>query len=156
MQAKGTRANGGKLFAILFGLPLLLIVPVALVGSSVLHAGSIECHVMDKTGHSTSLGVTVPAALVPVALHLAPEVVIDDVRCEMGPEARQGIEIARAALRELGRAPDGVLVEVRSSDEIVFIEKKDGAFHILVDTPQENVRVSVPIRTASSVLDAII
>ncbi len=149
------RDNGKRLFAILFGLPILLAAPIVLVGNSIYRAGTIELAVQEKSECGTSVEVKVPGALIPVAMHCLPEVTIDGVREEMGPEAREAIGMAREALRSIGRSPDGVYVDVRTRDEIVLIEKRDGKIRILVDTPDEAVKVSVPLGVASSVLAAI-
>jgi hypothetical protein len=149
------KRNDRVLFALLFGIPLLLVVPVALIGSSLsFEPGRIEVQVLDKHGGG-SVGVNAPALLVPLAMHLAPDVVIDDMRCELGEEGEQALAIARAAVRELARCPDGILVDVRTRDEVIFVEKKGRAFLVHVDTPGETVHATIPLSAIGSVLDAI-
>jgi len=121
----------------------------------VYHAGIIEVEVREKGENGSSLSVSIPGAIVPVAMHFIPECTIDDVRCEIGGEARVAIDIAREALRSISHAPDGVYVDIRTVDEIVRIEKEGAVFRVFVDTPDELVRLSVPIGVASSVLAAI-
>lgn len=150
------KKNGsGRLFAILFGIPLVLVVPVAMLGAGVYRAGTIDVSVVEKGEGGASIGLTVPGAILPVAMRFIPECTIDDVRCEIGPEGRAGIEIARAAIKSLRSAPDGVYVDVRTRDEIVRVEKQGNSFHVYVDTPDECVRASIPTRVASQVLAAI-
>ncbi|MBZ0266927.1 hypothetical protein K8I85_02125 [bacterium] len=149
------KSGSARLFAILFGLPLVLVVPVALLGASVFQAGTIDLEVLEKGEDGMSLGVTVPGALVPVAMRFIPECTIDDVRCEIGAEGRAAIRMAEAALQSLRGAPDGVYVDVRTQDEIVRVEKKGNRFHLYVDTPDECIRASVPSRVASQVLAAL-
>lgn len=149
------KASSRKLFGILFGLPLLLVTSVALFGASIYRSGVVAVEVLEKGDNGSSVEVKIPGALIPVAMHFIPECTIDDVRCEIGPEARAALDIARAALRSIGRAPDGVYVQVLSRDEIVRVEKKGGELRVFVDSPDEVVRVSIPIRVAGSVLDAI-
>lgn len=144
-----------SLWLILFGVPLLLIVPVVLIGSSMWNSGMIHVQVHEKCGGGTSFGAHVPAAIVPVALQFAPDEVWDEIRSELGSEAPQAVPILRAALRELSRCPDGVLVDVQSRDEIVSIEKKRGAIEIYVDTPDEVVRISVPLGSVGTVLSRL-
>ena len=139
------------LWLILFGVPLLLVTPVVLIGSSLRTSGMIRVQVHEKN-EGCSFRMNVPAAIVPVALSIAPNEIWAEIHHEMGRDGRRALPIARAALRELSNCPDGVLVDVRSRDEIVTIEKRNGTVQILVDTPDEVVRVSVPLKTVGSVL----
>jgi hypothetical protein len=149
------RRKPRTLFVILFGLPLLLITPLVLVGSSVYHSGTIEVRVVDKTGEGCCVGAHVPAVVVPLALRLAPGHVLDEIRGELDEEAIMGLEIARAVLEELSRAPDGVLIDVRTRTELVAIEKRDGKLRVYVDTPDEVVQASIPLGTLKEVVRAI-
>jgi len=149
------KTGSKKLFAILFGIPILLVAPMALLGASVVRNGVVNVEVLEKGEHGTSVEVKIPGAVVPVAMHFLPECVVNDVRCEMDEEARAALAVARGALRALGRSPDGVYVDVRSRDEIVRVEKSGNDLRVYVDTPDEVIRVSIPIRVAGSVLAAI-
>lgn len=143
------------LWAILFGIPALIVIPLALAGSKVITAGSIDIDVIEKTGAGSSVGIHVPAAVVPVAVHLMPQVTVDDIRMEMGPEALEALRIADAVMGELARVPDGVFVDVMDRTDIVRIEKRAGKLHIYVDSPTETVRVEVPIRAVRQTLAAL-
>jgi hypothetical protein len=149
------KSGSNRLLAILFGLPILLVLPIVLLGSSIHRSGVIELSILEKSHDGTSIEVRIPGAIVPVAMHLIPDVTIDGVRREMGPEAREAIGIARTALRSIGQAPDGVFVDVQTPDEIIRVEKRDGKIRVIVDTPDEAVRISVPLPVASSVLAAL-
>ncbi|GJM43841.1 MAG: hypothetical protein DHS20C21_06830 [Gemmatimonadota bacterium] len=149
------RHSSKKLFGILFGLPLILILPVALIGSSVYHAGVVEVEVLEKGRDGSSFSLVVPGAIFPVAMHFVPEWTVDDVRCELDEEALMALGIGEKAVRTLAAAADGVLVDVQTLDEIILIEKRNGAFRIHVDTPDETVRIQVPVGVAVDVLGAI-
>lgn len=143
------------LWLILFGVPALIVVPLALVGSSVLTAGSIDINVIEKNDGGSAIGIHVPAALVPAAAHLMPRVTVDDIRMDMGPEARQALEIGFAVIGELERVPDGIFVDVMDGTDIVTIEKRDGKLLIYVDTPDETVKIDVPLRAVRQTLGAL-
>ena len=143
------------LWAILFGLPALLAVPVVLIGSSVYQAGTIEVRVVEKSRDGVAIGATIPAIAVPLALRLAPAGVMDEFRSELGSDGRWAMDVARAVAEELSAIPDGVLVDVRTRTEIVTVEKRDGKIELNVDTPGETVRASVPLRAVSALVDAI-
>jgi hypothetical protein len=147
------RSRPRTLFLILFGLPLLLVAPVAILGASVFRAGTIDFEVHERNG--CSVEGTVPAAVVPIALRFLPAEVLDDVRGEVRCEAPYALDVARAVVREISRCPDGVFVDVQGRDEIVSIEKREGKIRILVDTPDEVVRISVPLHTVSSLVAVI-
>jgi hypothetical protein len=141
------------LFAILFGVPLLLVLPLAFLGASILVAGDVEVHVAEKGECAETVDIRVPAALLPALVRLTPVGAV--AKCHMEPEARRACRLATALLRALEDAPDGVYVDVRTRDEIVLVEKKDGALRVDVDTPEEVVHAAAPLRAVRSVLGAI-
>lgn len=143
------------LWTILFGVPALIVLPLALVGSSVMTAGSIDISVVEKNGGGSSVGIHIPALLAPAAVHLMPEVTVDDIRMEMGPEARQALVLAGAVIGELEKLPDAVFVDVMDDTDIVTIEKRSGRLHIYVDTPDETVKIEVPLRAVRQTLKAL-
>lgn len=149
------KKSNRMLWAILFGVPMLIVLPLALAGSSVLTPGDIDVRVIDKTGGGSSVGIHVPALLVPAAVHLMPQVTVDDIRMEMGPEAEMALELAAAVLGELDNVPDGVFVDIMDRTDIVTIEKRAGKLLIYVDTPEETVKVEVPIRAVRQTLQAL-
>jgi hypothetical protein len=141
------------LFAILFGLPILIATPIALIGSSFLQAGKIHVSVVDKTEGGCSVDVAVPAAIAPLAARIGKAC---SLPCgNFGPEARAALELAGAALAAMASSPDGVYVEVRSADEIVVVSKRDGVLQVDVDTRDETVHASIPLAAARSVLSVI-
>jgi hypothetical protein len=149
------KSKSRSLFVILFGVPILFVLPVAMLGASVFHAGSIDIEVYEKYPNGSSIEATLPAAVIPIALRFIPNEVLEEVRCEVGAEAPYALDVVRAAIREISRCPDGVFVDVQSADEVVVIEKIDGKMQVLVDTPGEMVRISVPLHTVSSFVSVI-
>lgn len=147
------RPQGRTLLMIIFGLPLLIASPIALVGASLWSAGRIEVHVVEKTRDGCSVDVTVPAAIVPIVAGIGSVCAFHG--CCLDPEAEMALDLASAAMDAMSRSPDGVYVDIRSRDEIVLISKRDGALHVEVDTPEETVRASIPLAAARSVLSFI-
>jgi hypothetical protein len=148
-------SNSRKLFLLIYGLPLLLVFPIAFLGASVFRAGTISVEVIAKHPDGTELTCRIPAALVPIAVQLTPCEVLHEVRREIQREMPEALDIARAAVRELARCPDGVFLEVQDKEDFVTIEKKDAKLSVFVDTPDETVRLELPFHTVSSVLSAI-
>ena len=58
----------------------------------------------------------------------------------------------RAGWRELVRAPDCVLVEIRDHDDRVRVAKQGGEILIQVESNGSTVRVSVPLATVGPLL----
>ena len=148
------RSKSLALFAILFGAPILLLVPVWIFVPR-LPFGSIEFDVREKGPHGCQVSGSVPAILVPAAMHLAPRCAMDDIRREIRAELGDGVEIFEVAIRELAKCPDGVLVDVRTATEVVKVEKQDGRLRVHVDTPCETVRAVVPLEAVRSFVSAI-
>jgi hypothetical protein len=138
------------LVAIIFGFPILIATPIAIVGASVWNAGRIEVHVRERTPEGSSVDIMVPAAIVPVVAGIGS--VCSFHGCDLDPEAEAALDLASAAMAAMAESPDGVYVEVRSVDEIVLISKRDGTLHVEVDTPEESVRASIPLAAARSAL----
>ena len=134
------------LFAILFGVPILLFIPVWVIGSSVYQAGTIEFSVHEKGPNGCQISGSIPAAVVSA---------LDEIRHEMHCEIGDATKIVEAALNELSRCPDGVLVDVRTDTEVVTIEKRNGSIRVDVDTPGEKVQASVPLSAMRSFISAI-
>ncbi len=143
------------IWVVLFGLPLLLILPVARLGSAMVHTGTIDVRVTEKGEDGTSIGARIPAIVVPIAFHIAPDDILDEIRCEMGGEAAWTLDVVRAAVDELSGVPDCTLVEVRTPTEIVTVEIRSGKMEVQVDTPDEAITASVPLRSLSAFANAI-
>jgi hypothetical protein len=145
------RPKTRTLYAIVFGLPLLLAIGLGLAGATLYHSGTFHLEVHEKHANGSSIGIHVPATAAHAVAFLLPAV----VKAEIPEEARDHLRLAQEALRALSRCPDGVLVEVESDSEIVLIEKRDGKILLQVDTPAEAVRASFPVRSVSSLLSVI-
>jgi hypothetical protein len=138
----------------LFGVPILLLVPAWILVSRI-PQGAIEFAVQEKGPHGCSVTGSVPAILGPAAVHLASGSCMEEIRREIRCELGDAVEIVEAAIRELSRCPDGVLVDVRTATETVTVEKRDGRLWVDVDTPEENVRAVVPLEVVRSFVAAI-
>ena len=133
---------GAKLFLGLFaGFMVLSVVTVAAGAAAVASAGSVSVEVQPDDGDGLSLGL--PAILIHLAIALAP----DDFVAECAGELEPVWPTLSAAARELDRAPDFVLLEVRSRDEYVRVEKRQGRMIVLVESGDEQVSVALPMGT---------
>ena len=135
----------------MFGKVMMGAVYTTLIGGAVLfHEGAITVNVKEKKPDGNRVFVFAPAAVVPWAIALAPE---KHVRFDQMPEeARAMLPALAEAADKLGDMPDFVLVEVRSPREHVKVEKRGGSIVVNVDSENESVYVSVPLRAARHAL----
>jgi hypothetical protein len=64
-------------------------------------------------------------------------------------------EAAAEVLRQLQSLPDSNFVEVSKADEHVRIFKRADSLYVHVETPDEKVRVRLPLHTAQSLVEAL-
>lgn len=141
------------LFVILFGIPLLLAALGAGVVWAICRQGTLEFSMHGKAG-GAHVGVQVPAILVPIALHMASA--FPPAEClRHNLKGNEHFEVVREMLAALEDAPDGILVDVRTREELVLIEKRAGRLLVSIDTPDENVQASMPLRAARSAFGVI-
>jgi len=127
------------------------VTTLAVGGTLVFHQGIISVNVQEKRPGGDHVRFFVPATVVPAAMMFAPEARLR----EAAERARAVLPAAQVAARELQSYPDTVFVEVMDGPEHVRIEKRGGNLVVDVDSPQETVHVSVPLRTIASVLSDI-
>jgi hypothetical protein len=131
------------------GIGLLGTAVVA--GAAISSEGFIHVRVHEKRPDGANFALIVPAAVVPVALHFIPK-----EHFEQAPQdLQEALPIVDAAVPELEKCPDGVLVEVRDPGEHVLIAKSGGSIVIDVNDHEDTVHVSVPLRAVRSSLHQI-
>lgn len=120
-----------------------------LVAAGVLAAGTglVRIYVLEKKPGGDHVNLMIPAALVPLGMKLLPAKERQRAAAQLEP----WLPAIEAASRQLARVPDAVLVEVESRDERVSIRKLGGALVIDVDSPQESVHLSVPLKLFAAV-----
>jgi hypothetical protein len=114
-----------------------------------LHEGVIRISVDEHLGHGEHLHLLLPAALVPVALRLAPQNTIKDAARQAGP----WLPIVRSIAKELRELPSAELLEVRGADERVRIRTEDRKLLLDVDSPRRTLHIACPLRTVERVSD---
>jgi len=91
--------------------------------------------------------VWVPAAIVPMALHVVPRHHLEHAAVQVGP----WLPTLRAITKELRKFSEAQLVEVRNAHEHVRVWTHDGKLMIDVDEPDETVHVACPLATIQDV-----
>ncbi|HUU14550.1 MAG TPA: hypothetical protein VM182_12735 [Terriglobia bacterium] len=119
-----------------------------LLGAVVIYdAGAVRIRVHEKKTDGENIRLIVPAAVVPLAMRLAPD---KDLR-KASKDVQPYLPALKIAAEELAKCPDGPLVQVTSSKERVSIVKRGGSLEIDVDSPEETVHISFPLKMVHSV-----
>src|SRR6266446_3567912 len=113
-------------------------------GAYTFHEGVIRIDVDEGGSH---VHMWVPAAAVPMAMHLVPQ---KHLR-EAVEHSREALPIARAIVKELKKYPDVDLVEVVDGEQHVQIRTRNGKLQIDVEAPDEQVHLLVPLSTLEDV-----
>jgi hypothetical protein len=112
---------------------------LVLAGAYTFHDGIMrvdEEHVDGRHVH-----VWLPAAVVPMAMHVVPKRRLQDAASQAAP----WLPALHAMTKELEKYPEAELVEVRDSREHVRIRTHNGKLWIDVDEPGEHVHVACPL-----------
>ncbi len=142
------------LFAILFGIPLVIAASCAAAYIAIQRAGTIELSIHEKSG-GAHIGLSMPAIVVPVVLHLAKAACPVPGAFRFHDHADVPIDLVRDVLDVLADSPDGVLVDVRTMDEVVLVEKRGARLLLDIDTREDKIHAAVPLVTARSILGVI-
>jgi len=116
-------------------------------GAYTFHEGVIRIDVDEHRAGGSHLHMWVPAAAVPMAMHLVPQ---KHLR-EAVEHSREALPIARAIVKELKKYPDVDLVEVVDGRQHVQIRTHSGKLQIDVEAPDEQVHLLVPLSTLDDV-----
>lgn len=145
-----------RVFVILLiaGTVLFASTGVALA-AAVVHSGVITVSVVDHSNGGTRIFVPVPAALVNLGVDTLPLWMPAEERRQMQTELAPYREHLLALGRELAEMPDTTLVEVETDDEHVRVIKEGDTFRVIVDSPDADVRVSIPAHFFHRVLKAV-
>jgi len=119
----------------------------ALAGAYLIQQGAVRVSVDEHRANGRHIHLLVPAALVPMGIRFVPEESLLDA----ARQARLFLPTIRVASAELARLPDCDLVEVQDVNKYVKITKRGGSLVIDVQSPEETVHVSFPLRLADRI-----
>lgn len=120
---------------------------VVLAGAYTMREGVIRIDVDEFRSGGSHVHMWVPAAAVPMALHLVPSKHMD----HMTHQAREAMPILRAFVKELKKYPDAEFVQVDDGDQHVRMRTVGGRLQIDVDAPDEKVHVLCPLSTIEDI-----
>jgi hypothetical protein len=114
---------------------------VVLAGAYTFHEGVLKIDVDEQRSGGNHVHLWMPAAVVPMALHLVPR---QHLR-EVSQQALEAMPTARAFARGLRKYPDAELVEVQADDQHVRIRTADGTLEIDVTGEGQDIHVRCPL-----------
>jgi hypothetical protein len=130
--------------------------------ATVYHKGTINMEIDELGPGGSHYDLTIPASLVDLAINLVPERVIEDATRQVtdnlhhpGMEPESWIGAVDGIGEALLACPDTVFVEVKSPNEHVVVEKRDGSLVIRVLDRGQRVYVSVPMSTLVRAADKL-
>lgn len=116
--------------------------------AAIYREGSISISVEEKHSGGQRIHLRLPAIVARGALVLVP----DGTWHEMRLKTRPWIPAIRALSTGLAGSPDGIFIHVESPGERVIIAKTGTTLVIDVDSQEESVHVSVPVRTMNALV----
>jgi hypothetical protein len=120
---------------------------IVLAGAYTMREGVIRIDVDEFRSGGSHVHMWVPAAAVPMAMHLVP----DKHWCHASEQAREALPILHAVVKELKKYPDTDFVEVIDHDQHVRVRTHHGKLQIDVDAPDQKVHVLCPLSTIEDV-----
>jgi hypothetical protein len=124
---------------------------LVLAGAYTMREGVIRVDVDEYRSGGSHVHMWVPAAAVPMALHLAPR---RHLR-EAAEHAREFLPVAHALFKELKKFPDAEFIEVIDGEQHVRIRTYQGKLQIDVTDSSEDVHLLVPLETLDDVTSQI-
>jgi hypothetical protein len=120
---------------------------LVLAGAYTFREGTIRVDVDEFREGGAHVHFWVPAAAIPMALHLAPKRHLE----EAARHAAEWMPTAHVLLNELEKYPDTEFVDVEDHDQHVQIRTHAGKIQIDVDTPDEKVHLLCPLATIDDI-----
>ena len=124
---------------------------LVLAGAYTFHEGVIRVDVDEYCAGGSHIHMWVPAAVVPMTLHLVPK---HHLR-EAAERAREFLPLTHALIKELKKFPDADFVEVTDDDQHVQIRTHQGKLQIDVNEPGQTVHLLCPLATLDDLTDQL-
>ena len=118
-----------------------------LAGAYTMREGVIRIDVDEYRSGGSHVHMWVPAAALPMAMHLVPE----KHWRHASDHAREAIPILQAIVKELKKYPDAEFIQVDDGDQHVRVRTHKGKLQIDVNDPGERVHLLCPLSTIEDV-----
>jgi len=116
---------------------------LVLVGAYTFREGVVRIDVDEYRDGGSHVHVWLPAAALPMAMHLVPK---GDLKA-VAERAREFVPVARAIVKELKKFPDAQLIEVVDGQQHVQIRTHQGKLQIDATEPGQTLHLLCPLST---------
>lgn len=148
MSLQNNQAAPKRSFWRIVGLTMLVALATLLLVVVVAYAaGTVDVSVREKKLNGTRIHLMVPAVLITGGLRFVP----GNQLSKASADVRPWLPAIKAASRELARCPDATLVEVRDRNDRVIVAKRGNSIVVDVDSEEDTVHVSVPLRFVAAI-----
>jgi hypothetical protein len=125
---------------------------LCLAGAYAFHEGVVRVDVDDHVHRGGQhVHVWLPAAVVPLAMHIMPRPYLEQGASQVGP----WMPTLRALTKELAKYPDAELVTVEDSEETVHVLTRGGKLLIDVEDGDQTVHVVCPLSMMRDIADEL-
>jgi hypothetical protein len=122
---------------------------ILLAGAYTFREGAIRVDVDEFRENGAHVHFWVPAAALPMALHLVPK---NQLHLDRGMrEAQEFMPTVHTFLKELEKYPNVEFVDLQDSGQHVHIGTHNGKLQIDVNSPDEKVHILCPVETIDDV-----
>jgi hypothetical protein len=130
---------------------LALSSTIVVAGVYTFREGVIKVDVDEYRAGGSHVHFWVPAAAVPMAMHLVPKRHFRDIPAE----ASECLPLLQVVTSELRRYPNTTFVDVQDGKDHVRVATVDGKIQIDVVNDEENVHVAVPLSTVNDIANQL-
>ncbi|MBD3336540.1 MAG: hypothetical protein GF355_13590 [Candidatus Eisenbacteria bacterium] len=134
------------------GTVLFLFLCLLLLTAAVRSAGTLTVRYDGSGKGADHISLQIPGIIVNGAMLCVPGSAFE---CHLDADVKPWIGLVDATIAELYKMPDAVLVDIETADENVLIRKDGHHLKINVKTEDEDVAVSVPLRTVQAALNKL-
>jgi hypothetical protein len=130
---------------------LALTSTIVVAGVYTFHEGVIKVDVDESRSGGPLVRFWVPAAAVPMAMHLVPKHHFQEIPAE----ASECLPLLKIVTSELRRYPDTTFVDVQDGRDHVRVATVGSKIQIDVVNSEENVHIAVPLSTVNDVANQL-
>jgi len=164
-----------KVFLILsIAFALFVVTAGAAMTWAIFHSGVVKVRVVDRNWDHDGphrIYFAIPASFVNMGIRMIPMVAAleewdhghhgwsdddcDDRHWQEQKAIEEWMPVLRVVTEELDRYPDVTFVEVDDGYDHVRVYKRDGALHVDVHSPREEVEIVIPAKTVRLALETL-
>ncbi len=124
---------------------------LALAGAYTFHEGVMRVSVDEYRPGGSHIHFFLPAAVIPMAVHLAPRAQLKQALCN----AKDKLPLLKTIAKEFRKYPDAEWVDVKTITEHVSIRTAGGKLYLDANTSEESVHLSLPLAAIQNLAEEL-